>query len=98
MLRKCRTPKQERGGRAFLCSTAVNALTLVKWKRTGTELARLHDATVWQIGDWYLAGRQKFGPGECRRVVKSSDWKGVKFDTARCTPASQSAMRQSLGT
>ena len=29
-----------------------------QWKREGIELAQRHDATVWEIGDWGLRGRQ----------------------------------------
>ena len=29
-----------------------------EWKREGIELAQRHDATVWEIGGWYLRGRQ----------------------------------------
>ena len=25
------------------------------WKREGIELAQRHDATVWEIGEWYSA-------------------------------------------
>ena len=53
------------------------------WKREGIELAQRHDATVWEIGEWYLRGRQSFGPGECRRIIELPHWKGVKFDTAK---------------
>lgn len=59
------------------------ALTLATWKRAGIELARRHDATVWEIGDWYLRGRQQFGPGECRSIVEMPGWLGVKYDTIK---------------
>ena len=59
------------------------ALTLATWKRAGIELARRHDATVWEIGDWYLRGRQRFGPGECRSIVEMPGWLGVKYDTIK---------------
>jgi N6-adenosine-specific RNA methylase IME4 len=54
-----------------------------EWKREGIELAKRHDATVWEIGDWYLRGRQSFGPGECRLIIEAPGWQGVKFDTAK---------------
>ena len=54
-----------------------------QWEREGIELAQRHDATVWEIGDWYLRGRQRFGPGECRRIIEAPGWQGVKFDTAK---------------
>ena len=54
-----------------------------EWKREGIELAQRHDATVWEIGGWYLRGRQRFGPGECRRIIEAPGWQGVKFDTAK---------------
>ena len=54
-----------------------------QWKREGIELAQRHDATGWEIGEWYRGGSQTFGPGECRRIVESPDWQGVKYDTAK---------------
>ena len=53
------------------------------WKREGIELAQRHDATVWEIGDWGLRGRQSFGPGECRRIIEAPGWQGVKYDTVK---------------
>jgi N6-adenosine-specific RNA methylase IME4 len=54
-----------------------------QWKREGIELAQRHDATVFEIGDWYLHGRQSFGPGECRRIIEAPGWQGVKYDTVK---------------
>jgi N6-adenosine-specific RNA methylase IME4 len=53
------------------------------WKRKGIELAQRHDAAAWEIGEWYLDGQKTLGPGECRRIVESPNWQGVKFDTAK---------------
>ena len=36
-----------------------------QWKREGIELAQRHDATVWEIGEWYLARSPDIRP---RRV------------------------------
>ncbi len=69
------------------------------WEREGIELAQRHDATVFEISDWYLRGRRTLGPGECRRIIEAPGWQGVKFDTAKVYAcASQSGIRQSLGT
>lgn len=54
-----------------------------EWKREGIELAQRHDATVWEIGEWGLRGRQSFGPGECRRIIEAPGWQGVKYDTVK---------------
>src|ERR1700733_14376381 len=54
-----------------------------EWKREGIELAQRHDATVWEIGEWGLRGRQSFGPGECRRIIEAPGWQGLKFDTLK---------------
>jgi N6-adenosine-specific RNA methylase IME4 len=54
-----------------------------EWKREGIKLARRHDATVWEISDWYLRGVKSFGPGECRRIIEAPGWQGVKYDTAK---------------
>lgn len=56
---------------------------MAQWKREGVELAQRHDATVWEIGDWGLRGRQSFGPGECRRIIEAPGWQGVKYDTVK---------------
>ncbi len=54
-----------------------------QWEREGIELAQRHDATVWEIGEWGLRGRQSFGPGECRRIIEAPGWRGVKYDTLK---------------
>src|ERR1700733_2422341 len=54
-----------------------------QWKREGIELAQRHDATVWEIGEWGLRGRQSFGPGECRKIIEAPGWQGVKYDTVK---------------
>jgi hypothetical protein len=54
-----------------------------QWKREGIELAQRHDATVWEIADWYLRGGRQFGSGECRRIVEAPGWQGVKYDTIK---------------
>jgi hypothetical protein len=62
---------------------ATSALTPMTWKRAGIELARRHDATVWDISDWYRDGQKILGPGECRRIVEAQGWQGVKYDTIK---------------
>ena len=54
-----------------------------QWEREGIELAQRHDATVFEIGDWYLRGGRRLGPGECRRIIEAPGWRGVKYDTAK---------------
>jgi hypothetical protein len=54
-----------------------------EWKRQGIELGQRHDVTVFEIDDWYLRGRQSFGPGECRRIIAAPGWEGVRYGTVK---------------
>jgi hypothetical protein len=54
-------------------------LTFENWQRAGSKLARVHDSSVWCLGDWVAYGEKEYED----RYVRAIDAVGLEYQTLR---------------
>jgi N6-adenosine-specific RNA methylase IME4 len=61
----------------------MHAMTRTEWIRLGLRLSGIERRDTWALADWYLAGKQEFGPGWCKQTVEGPHWKGIKYSSLK---------------